>query len=190
MWGNVWGNVLVVAGVLGVVTVACLAMRSYDGRFRHVAEPMSTAEPQGADPTGDSGDSREFHVSRDYGDRTGDAPEADPGREPRARTEPNRITAADLGQPLGERATLLQFSSAFCAPCRATRVILADVATAVPGVRHIEMDAESHLDLVRRLGVVRTPTTFVLDADGRIRTRASGLARRPAVVAALDAALR
>ena len=25
---------------------------------------------------------------------------------------------ADLGQPLGEQATLLQFSSAFCAPCR------------------------------------------------------------------------
>src|SRR5690348_12215146 len=29
----------------------------------------------------------------------------------------------------GERATLLQFSSAFCAPCRATRRVLADVAT-------------------------------------------------------------
>ena len=30
---------------------------------------------------------------------------------------------------LGERATLVQFSSAFCAPCRTTRVVLADVAT-------------------------------------------------------------
>ncbi|MGZ5405796.1 MAG: hypothetical protein ACXWDL_14175, partial [Nocardioides sp.] len=33
-----------------------------------------------------------------------------------------------LGDRLGERATLLQFSSAFCAPCRATRRVLADVA--------------------------------------------------------------
>src|SRR5687768_1652012 len=48
---------------------------------------------------------------------------------------------------LGERATLLQFSSAFCAPCRATRRILSDVAEAVPGVAHIEVDAEHHLDL-------------------------------------------
>src|SRR5690242_9164785 len=51
---------------------------------------------------------------------------------------------------LGERATLLQFSSAFCAPCRATRRVLGDVAGIVPGVTHIEVDAEQHLDLVRR----------------------------------------
>ena len=68
---------------------------------------------------------------------------------------------------LGERATLLQFSSAFCAPCRATRRILADVAGLVPGVTHVEVDAEHHLDVVRRLGILRTPTTLVLDAAGR-----------------------
>src|SRR5690242_14365268 len=33
----------------------------------------------------------------------------------------------DLGATPGERATLLQFSSAFCAPCRATKRILSDV---------------------------------------------------------------
>ena len=32
---------------------------------------------------------------------------------------------------LGERATLLQFSSAFCAPCRATRQVLSEVADVV-----------------------------------------------------------
>src|SRR4051794_36544940 len=40
---------------------------------------------------------------------------------------------------LGERFTLLQFSSAFCAPCRATRRILEEVAGTVPGVRHLEV---------------------------------------------------
>ncbi|MGZ5401421.1 MAG: thioredoxin family protein, partial [Nocardioides sp.] len=79
-----------------------------------------------------------------------------------------------LGDRLGERATLLQFSSAFCAPCRATRRVLADVAAAVPGVTHVELDAEHHLDLVRRVGVMRTPTTLVLDARGHEVTRASG----------------
>lgn len=84
----------------------------------------------------------------------------------------------------GERATLLQFSSAFCAPCRATRRTLADVAASVPGVAHVEVDAEGHLDLVRELGILRTPTTLVLDADGRELTRATG-APRPAQVLAV-----
>ena len=75
---------------------------------------------------------------------------------------------------LGERATLLQFSSAFCAPCRATRRVLGDVAGIVPGVAHVEVDAEHHLDLVRRLGILRTPTTLVLDPHGREVTRAPG----------------
>jgi len=99
-----------------------------------------------------------------------------------------RITAGQLGRPLGERATLLQFSSAFCAPCRATRVILADVAGRAEGVAHVEIDAESHLGLVRELGVLRTPTVFVLGADGQIVRRASGRPRKADVLAALGEA--
>jgi thiol-disulfide isomerase/thioredoxin len=99
------------------------------------------------------------------------------------------VNLSDMPEPLGERATLLQFSSAFCAPCRATRRVLADVASMVPGVRHMEIDAEHHLDLVRRLGVVRTPTTFVLDGDGRIVTRASGQPRAADVIAAIGRTL-
>ncbi len=90
-----------------------------------------------------------------------------------------------LGHDLGERATLLQFSSAFCAPCRATRRTLADVADLVPGVVHLEIDAEHHLDLVREVGVMRTPTTVVLDGRGREVTRATGAPRREQVLAAL-----
>ncbi len=88
---------------------------------------------------------------------------------------------------LGERATLLQFSSAFCAPCRATRRVLADVATTVPGVEHLEVDAELHLELVRRVGVLRTPTTLVLDASGNEVARAAGAPRTEQVLAALPA---
>jgi thiol-disulfide isomerase/thioredoxin len=89
----------------------------------------------------------------------------------------------------GERATLLQFSSAFCAPCRATRRVLDDVARQVPGVVHVEVDAEEHLDLVRALGILRTPTTLVLDAVGREVTRAAGAPRPAQVLAALEASL-
>jgi thiol-disulfide isomerase/thioredoxin len=103
--------------------------------------------------------------------------------------ESPRLTSDQLGHALGERATLLQFSTAFCAPCRATRRILADVAGMTHGVAHVEIDAESRLDLVRELGVLRTPTVLVLAADGRIVRRASGQPRKPDVIAAIGAAV-
>jgi thiol-disulfide isomerase/thioredoxin len=95
------------------------------------------------------------------------------------------LPLAGLGHERGERATLLQFSSAFCAPCRATRRVLSEVAEVVPGVVHVEVDAEHHLDVVRRLGIVRTPTTLVLDAEGREATRATGAPAKSDVLAAL-----
>lgn len=85
----------------------------------------------------------------------------------------------------GERATLVQFSSAFCAPCRVTRRVLEEVAVSEPGVVHVEIDAEHHLDVVRRLGILRTPTTIVLDAAGHEVARAAGAPRREQVLAAL-----
>lgn len=95
------------------------------------------------------------------------------------------LTRADLGTDLGERATLVQFSSAFCSPCRTTRVLLTDIASKVDGVVTVDIDAEEHLEMVRRLGIMRTPTVLVLDADGAISTRASGLPRREQVLVAL-----
>ncbi len=101
-----------------------------------------------------------------------------------------RLSSEQLGHALGERATLLQFSSAFCAPCRATRRILADVAAMTQGVAHLDIDAESHLDLIRELNVLRTPTVLVLAADGRIVSRGSGQPRKPDVIAALGQAVQ
>lgn len=99
------------------------------------------------------------------------------------------LDAADLGEALGARATLVQFSSAFCAPCRATRRVLGEVAGLVPGVTHIEIDAEARLELVRALDVLKTPTVLVLDADGRVVRRAVGQPRKADVIAALGEAV-
>ena len=92
---------------------------------------------------------------------------------------------AALGDELGERATLLQFSSAFCAPCRATRRVLGEVVGLVDGVAHVEVDAEHHLDATRAFGILRTPTTLVLDASGVEVTRATGAPTRDQVLTAL-----
>lgn len=113
------------------------------------------------------------------------------GRETEVREQgTGRVLGADeLGAELGERATLVQFSTAFCQPCRATRRTLAEVAAMVDGVAHIEIDAEDHLDLVRELDVVRTPTVLVLDGKGRVVRMAAGQPRRADVIAALGRAL-
>ncbi len=106
-------------------------------------------------------------------------------RDGRLKQARQRMTVADLGQPLGARATLLQFSSSFCAPCRAARQLLADVAARTDGVTHLEFDVADRLDLVRRLDVRRTPTVFVLGPQGQIGRRASGVPRRDDVLAAV-----
>ena len=95
------------------------------------------------------------------------------------------LAAVDVGAELGSRATLVQFSTAFCAPCRSTRVTLDEIAKMLPGVRHVEVDAEANLELVRRLDVRRTPTVLVLDGAGTVRTRAAGAPRKADVIAAL-----
>lgn len=97
----------------------------------------------------------------------------------------DQVAAAAPSAEPGERATLVQFSSAFCAPCRTTRVVLADVASQEDGVRHVEVDAEKHLELVRALDVRRTPTTLVLDAAGHEVLRAAGAPQKSQVLAAL-----
>ncbi|WP_181803953.1 TlpA family protein disulfide reductase [Streptomyces shenzhenensis] len=107
----------------------------------------------------------------------------------RGRDDGKRLGAAELGGELGERATLVQFSSAFCAPCRATRRVLGEVAGMVPGVTHVEIDAEARLDLVRDLEILKTPTVLVLDADGRVVRRAAGQPRKADVIAALGEAV-
>jgi thiol-disulfide isomerase/thioredoxin len=103
----------------------------------------------------------------------------------RRRQRSDALSAADLGADLGSRATLVQFSSAFCSPCRATRTLLRDVSSRWEGVAYVDIDAESHLALVRQLGITRTPTVVVLDPEGAVVRQAIGLPRREQIVAVL-----
>lgn len=105
--------------------------------------------------------------------------------EPDEPSAQSAALAAALDGRLGERATMVQFSSAFCQPCRATRRILEEVTVLVPGVSHVEIDAEDNLELVRTLDIRRTPTVLFLDEDGVVRKHASGQPRKADVIAAL-----
>ena len=97
------------------------------------------------------------------------------------------LTPAIIGSELGSRATMVQFSSAFCTPCRATKALLVDMVKTLPDVRYAHIDAESHLELVRKLDIRSTPTTLFLNADGVEVGRAMGTPKRAQVEAALAA---
>ena len=156
--------------ILAVALVAATAFGLYraatDGRF------SGTRDVRGAQGLEASDASAATSADADAADSVNDEP---------------TLGADELGEPLGERATLVQFSSSFCAPCRVARRVLGEVAGEEDGVRHIEIDAESHLELVRSVGVMRTPTTLVLDAAGREVARASGAPTKDQVRSSLAA---
>jgi thiol-disulfide isomerase/thioredoxin len=164
---------IVLVAVLAAATAFGLYRRRTDGRMKTIAPPVGPAGdgvgapvpvPDDA-PPGDleDPDVPSSDVSGPHGD----------------------LGAADLGVELGSRATVVQFSTAFCQPCRATRRILDEVVGMVDGVAHVEIDAEARLDLVRRLDIRRTPTVLVLNSTGHIVRRATGAPRKADVIGAL-----
>ena len=156
------GGLIALVAALVVATVLGLAWQRRSGRFR-AATPGQATPPGPATPAAHAASPVE--------------PEADV------------LTEADLGDRLGEQATLVQFSTAFCAPCRPTRQLLTQVAGMVDGVTHIDIDATARLDLVRRLRINSTPTVLVLGPGGAVVKRASGLPRKADVIAALGAVI-
>jgi glutaredoxin len=95
---------------------------------------------------------------------------------------------ARLGvRPADADLTVVQFSTAFCAPCRTTKARLEQLRTTRPGLAYVHVDAESHLDEVRELDVRRTPTLFYLRRDGSLIGRSSGAPRPDELTALVDA---
>ena len=102
------------------------------------------------------------------------------------RSDKGLITQSMIGVELGARATLVQFSSAFCSPCRATRALLEDVTADMADVVHVDIDAEANLELVRQLDIRSTPTTLFLDRNGHEVGRAMGAPKRDQVLGAIS----
>lgn len=157
--------------VLAASTCLGLVWRHRNGRIREVRGARNVADP----PPDTSTERPEDRAGGGAGGGAG-------GRS--ASVDPAVLNS--LGVRPGEApVTLVQFSSAFCQPCRATRRVLGQVTDLLPEVVHVEVDAESHLAEVRALGILRTPTVLVLDRHGRVVRRASGLPRKAEVVAAV-----
>lgn len=111
----------------------------------------------------------------------------------RNEQRPRRDTTGDIVEPqrlgadvLGERATLLQFSTAMCARCPMVHRTLAQIADEREGVLHLDVDLTNRPDIARHFRVLQTPTTFVLDRDGTVQTRFGGTPGRTVIELELD----
>ncbi len=107
-------------------------------------------------------------------------------KSPKNKAPEPLLSEQEIGKDYGERVTLVQFSSAFCTPCRATKALLTQIADESSDIAYAEVDAESHLELVRRLHIHSTPTTLILDRDGVEIARAVGAPKRSEVLASLS----
>lgn len=71
--------------------------------------------------------------------------------------------------------TVVHFTAVWCGPCAGVRRVVNQVCGELPGVAHLEIDMDANPAAARRLSVLSLPTTFIFDADGRQRYRASGV---------------
>ncbi len=107
------------------------------------------------------------------------------------RWQPNRprhLNPTEIVDPLrlgaetlGERATLLQFSTEMCSRCPGVHRTLGAIAGELDGVTHLDVDLTHRPDIAKHFHVLQTPTTLILDRDGMIQTRFGGTPSRHAV---------
>ena len=98
-----------------------------------------------------------------------------------------KISEGEFGGKYGSRLTILQFSTTFCSECRAAKSIVKDVVKDSKDITYVEVDAESNLDLVRRVDIRSTPTTIFLDSKGFEVARAKGAPKRDQLIKAIKA---
>ena len=90
----------------------------------------------------------------------------------------SQISENELGKKYGKRATVVIFSTTFCSECRAAKALISDATSTLNDISYIEIDAESNLELVRKVNVRSTPTTIFLDTAGFEIARVTGAPKR------------
>jgi thioredoxin-related protein len=98
-----------------------------------------------------------------------------------------KISEGEFGGKYGSRLTILQFSTTFCSECRTAKSIVKDVVKDFKDISYIEVDAESNLDLVRRVDIRSTPTTIFLDNKGFEIAKVKGAPKRDQLIKAIKA---
>ncbi|MCV7208737.1 thioredoxin family protein [Mycolicibacterium canariasense] len=95
------------------------------------------------------------------------------------------VDTSDLGLS-GTGPTIVHFTAVWCGPCAAVRRVVTQVCAELPEVAHVEIDMDANPAAARRLSVLSLPTTFIFDAQGRQRYRATGVPKAADLRSALE----
>ena len=95
------------------------------------------------------------------------------------------VDTSDLGLS-GTGPTIVHFTAVWCGPCAAVRRVVSQVCGELPSVAHVEIDMDANPAAARRLSVLSLPTTFIFDAGGRQRFRATGVPKAADLRTALE----
>ena len=107
--------------------------------------------------------------------------------EIKTRDRKLEISSNEIGEKLGTRLTLLQFSSAFCSPCKATAAIITNLTKELSDVAYIQIKSEERLDLIEKFKIQSTPTVVLFDKSGLEVGRAVGTPTKEQVLASIAA---
>ena len=107
------------------------------------------------------------------------------GRVRSAKGPHNFITKNELGIDLGARVTIVQFSTAFCSPCKATATIIQNLVKDVNDVTYLQIQSEENLKLVEKFDIKSTPTVIFFNSQGMEVGRATGTPSNEHVLAAI-----
>jgi thiol-disulfide isomerase/thioredoxin len=103
--------------------------------------------------------------------------------------QPSKIGATKNGQPvtkLGEKVTLLQFSSDFCSSCKQTSALLAKIEKSQKGLLHIDLDITDRLDLAKTYSILQTPTILILNSRGEVVSRIAGTPKQATIESEIE----
>jgi hypothetical protein len=86
----------------------------------------------------------------------------------------------------GAQAGAVLLGSPTCAPCGTVKRLLGELAAERDGFRWVYADVADHLEVADEHRVLRVPTLLVVDGEGRLLARTSGVPRREELHAVLD----
>ena len=107
------------------------------------------------------------------------------GRMKGAKGPHNFITKNEIGIDLGERVTIVQFSSSFCSPCKATAAIIGNLIKEMKDVAYVQIQSEQNLALIEKFDIKSTPTVIFFNSFGMEVGRATGTPTNDQVLAAI-----
>ncbi|TDQ77314.1 thioredoxin family protein [Sphingobacterium yanglingense] len=89
-----------------------------------------------------------------------------------------------------DKPRFMQFTAAWCGPCRVLNPIVDNIKSQKPAeVDFMRIDVDTQSDIAEEFNIRGVPTIILLDKDGKISWRHTGLASEKEIINQIDSLL-